>query len=46
MRKARLRKKGKRYIQAESDGLNVFLNLYNRMYIDWAKNRDSAQERN
>ena len=45
MKKARLRKRGKRYIQVESDEPNVFLDLFNRMYIDWAENRDSKQAR-
>lgn len=45
MKKVRLRKREKRYIRVESDELNVFLDLFNRMYIDWAEGRDSEQAR-
>lgn len=45
MKKAKLRKKAKRYIQVKSDEPNVFLDLFNRMYIDWAEKRDSEQAR-
>ena len=35
MKTPKLRNKGKRYIPVESNDPNVFIDLFNRMYIDW-----------
>lgn len=45
MKKAKLRKRGKRYIPVKNNELNVFLDLFSKMFIDWATERDVKQAR-